>query len=180
MFWFRCQGSQDRLKSTCSSARTLSKFTQIFPLVLHAQPFVRAIGWVEFVHCVHWIFFLISEAPRPAKAQPESFGHLYKDDAAIFNTLVHSGKQFRHFKYAAVNLLVTLFTNSDFISRVSIYRIWHELSFSINIYPPCDTFVVGFWHAMSSKWWTSRNIEVLIEETSVLYVGKEWISIVTN
>lgn len=58
------------------------------------------------------------DTPRPVKAQPESFGHLYKDDVAVFNVQVHSGKQLRHFKYATVNLLVSLFSNADFVSQV--------------------------------------------------------------
>lgn len=65
--------------------------------------------------------FACLDAPRSTKSQPESFGHLNKDDAAVFNVQVHSGKQLRHFKYATVNLLVSLFSNTDFTTQVSCF-----------------------------------------------------------
>lgn len=76
--------------------------------------------------------FMILDGARPTKwTQPESFGHLHKEDAAIFNVLVHSGKQLRYFKYAAVNLLVSLFSNTDFISQVraNVFTIFFSFFF---------------------------------------------------
>ncbi|KAL4236600.1 HEAT repeat-containing protein 1 [Mactra antiquata] len=51
---------------------------------------------------------------------PESFGKLHKEDAMIFNVACHTGKQLRLFKYAAINLLVNLYTNSDFIYQITV------------------------------------------------------------
>ncbi|KAH3695786.1 hypothetical protein DPMN_083245 [Dreissena polymorpha] len=59
------------------------------------------------------------DAVQLAKKNPESFGKLHKEDVAIFSVDAHSGKQLRHFKFAAVNLVVNLYTNTDFIAQVS-------------------------------------------------------------
>ncbi|XP_053394592.1 HEAT repeat-containing protein 1-like isoform X2 [Mercenaria mercenaria] len=49
----------------------------------------------------------------------QSFGKLHKEDALVFNVAVHTGKQLRHFKYATINLLVNLFTSTDFLMQLS-------------------------------------------------------------
>lgn len=60
------------------------------------------------------------DAPVKACKQPQmSFGNLCKEDAAIFNVVVHTSKQLRYFKYATVNLLVSLFSSHDFSRQVA-------------------------------------------------------------
>ncbi|XP_060600074.1 HEAT repeat-containing protein 1-like [Ruditapes philippinarum] len=49
----------------------------------------------------------------------QSFGKLHKEDALVFNVAVHTGKQLRYFKYAAINLLVNLFSSIDFIYQIT-------------------------------------------------------------
>ena len=62
--------------------------------------------------------FMFIEEPQKKKTAPQTLSKLMKEDAAIFNVTTHSAKQLRHFKYATVHLLISLFASKDFLAQV--------------------------------------------------------------
>ena len=64
------------------------------------------------------IIYMFAEEPQKRKSTPQSLDKLKKEDVAIFSVATHSAKQLRHFKYAAVHLLISLFSSQDFLAQV--------------------------------------------------------------
>ena len=64
------------------------------------------------------LIFFSPEEPQKRKSIPQSLDKLKKEDVAIFSIASHSAKQLRHFKYATVHLLVSLFSGQDFMVQV--------------------------------------------------------------
>ncbi|XP_071145410.1 HEAT repeat-containing protein 1-like isoform X1 [Mytilus edulis] len=59
------------------------------------------------------------ESSAKTVSLPKSLGQLKKDDVELFNVQFHTAKQLRHFRYESLQLLISLFTNSTFLSQVS-------------------------------------------------------------
>ncbi|XP_052098508.1 HEAT repeat-containing protein 1-like [Mytilus californianus] len=59
------------------------------------------------------------ESSAKTVSLPKSLGQLKKDDVELFNVQFHTAKQLRHFRYESLQLLISLFTSSTFLSQVS-------------------------------------------------------------
>jgi len=78
----------------------------VFPVFLHACTSLED------------TYIIPPDTVSSSRREPESLGKLHKEDAAIFNPALHTGKQLRHFKYATINLLVNLFSHADLSIQV--------------------------------------------------------------
>lgn len=61
------------------------------------------------------------------KILPQSLGKLKKEDTELFNIVLHTGKQLRHYKYENILFLISLVSSEGFIRQVRLLDIHTRL-----------------------------------------------------